>query len=172
MLFRLCIIEFLRIFSLLVECPTQSGQMFAVRASYLSLLQSVAARCGLPYASVVLEMAGDGSPVYGVEVDVPCAGSSAPCRSFFFWAAGDGFSGPAYEQAALEAITFLQKMYGFVIVDYNFQGLLMYRRVAGAAVSVAARAVGMVGRLARERQELAMQCDYFMREISLLSLLV
>jgi len=104
--------------------------MFAIRASYLSLLQTVAARCGLPYASVVFEMAGDGSPVYGVEVVVLCAGNVAPCRSFFFWAPGDGFSGPGYEQAALQAIAFLQKVYGFVVEDYNFQGVLMYRRVA------------------------------------------
>jgi hypothetical protein len=41
-------------------------------------------------------------------------------------------------------------MYGFVFIDYNFQGVLMYRKVASAAVSVAARAAGMVGRLARE----------------------
>jgi len=45
--------------------PTHSGPMFAIRASYLSLLQTVAASCGLPFASVVFEMAGDGSPVYG-----------------------------------------------------------------------------------------------------------
>ena len=42
-------------------------------------------------------------------------------------------------------------MYGFVVVDYNFHGVVMYRRIADAAVSVAVRAVGMVGRLARER---------------------
>jgi len=107
-----------------------------------------------------------------VEVDVPCARNVAPYRSFFFCAPRDGFSGPGYEQAALQAIAFLQKVYGFVVEDYNFQGVLMYRRVAGAAVSVAARAAGMVGRLARERQELAMQSDCLMREVSLLSLLV
>jgi hypothetical protein len=62
-----------------------------VRASYLALLQAVAARCGLPYASVVFEVAGDGSPIYGVEVDVPCVGTVASCRSVFFWSPGDGF---------------------------------------------------------------------------------
>jgi len=80
--------------------------MFAVRASYLALLQTVAARCGVAYASVVFEVAGDGSPIYGVEVDVPCAGAIVPCRSVFFWAPRDGFPGPAYEQAALQAIAF------------------------------------------------------------------
>lgn len=80
--------------------------MFAVRASYLASLQAVAARCGLLYASVVFERTGDGSPIYGVEVDVPCSGAVAPCHTFFFWAPGDNFSGPGYEQAALQAIAF------------------------------------------------------------------
>ena len=83
-----------------VSYPIRSCVMFAVRASYLALLQTVAARCGLPYASMVFEMAGDGSPIYGVEVDVPCSRVVAPCRSVFFWAPGDDFSGPRYEQAA------------------------------------------------------------------------
>jgi len=63
-------------------------------------------------------------------------------------------------------------MYGFVVVDYNFHGVVMYRRIADAAVSVAARAVGKLGSMAREQQELAMQSDCLMREVSLLSLLV
>jgi len=63
-------------------------------------------------------------------------------------------------------------MYGFVVVDYNFHGVVMCRRIADATISVTASAVGMVGRLARERQELAMQSDCLMREVSLLSLLV
>jgi len=146
--------------------------MFVVRASYLVLLQTVAARCGLPYVSVVFEMVGDGSPIYGVEVDVPCSEAVASCHSVFFWAPRDEFSRPGYKQAALQAIAFLQKMYGFVVVDYNFHGVVMCRRITDAAISVAARAVGMVGRLAREQQELAMQSDCLMREVSLLSLLV
>jgi hypothetical protein len=58
------------------------------------------------------------------------------------------------------------------MVDYNFQGVVMYRKVASAAVSVAARAAGMVGGFAREPQELVKQSDCLMREVSLLGLLV
>lgn len=90
------------------------------------------------------------------------SGLQCPVVRFFFW----------YEQAALQAIAFLQKLYGFVVVDYNFQGVVLYRKVAGAAVSVAARAAAMVSRLAREKEELASQSDCLMREISLLGLLV
>jgi hypothetical protein len=35
------------------------------------------------------------------------------------------FSFPGYEQAALQAIAFLQRMYGFVVVDYNFQNVVL-----------------------------------------------
>lgn len=39
---------------------------------------------GLPYASVVSEMAEDGSPIYGIEIDVPCVGAIVPYGSYFF----------------------------------------------------------------------------------------
>lgn len=71
--------------------------MFVVGASYLSLLQSVAARCGLPYALVVFKRASNGSLVYSVEIEVPCFGAPLACRSFFFWAPPDEFSDPGYE---------------------------------------------------------------------------
>lgn len=128
--------------------------MFVAGASYLSLLQSVAARCGLPYASVVFEVEGDGTPVYSVELDVPCFSTILACRHFFFWAPPDELSDPGYEQAALQAIAFLQKLYGFVVVDYNFQGVLLYSEVARSAVSVVATAAGILGRVARVRKDL------------------
>lgn len=80
--------------------------------------------------------------------------------------------GIGYEQAALQAIAFLQTLYGFVVVDYSFHGALLYRKVAGAAVSVAARAAEMVDRLSREKGEFAVQCDCLMKEVSLLGLFV
>lgn len=58
--------------------------MFVVDASYLPLLQTVVARCGLPYASVVSEVSGDEAPVYGIEIEVPCAEARLPCRSVLF----------------------------------------------------------------------------------------
>lgn len=66
----------------------------------------------------------------------------------------------------------LPRMYGFVVVDYNFEGVVQCSRVARAAISVAARATGVLGRLAGERHDLAVQSDCLMREVSLLNLLV
>jgi hypothetical protein len=121
---------------------------------------------------VVFEIAGDGTPAYGVEIDVPCFGTVVVCRRFFFWAPPDELSGPGYEQAALQAVAFLQKMYGFVVVDYNFQGVVLYSEIAWSAVSVAATAAGVLGRVARGRKELVVQSECLMKEVSLLSLLV
>lgn len=49
----------------------EGREMFIVAASYLSLLQVVAVRCSLPYVSLVSGVAEDGTPVYGIEVEVP-----------------------------------------------------------------------------------------------------
>lgn len=88
------------------------------------------------------------TPAYGVEIDVS--------RRFFFWAPPGELSGPGYEQAALQAVAFLQKMYRFVVVDYNFQGVVQYSEIARSAVSVAATAAGVLGRVARGRKELVL----------------
>lgn len=63
----------------------------------------------------------------------------------------------SFGQAALQAIAFLQKLYGFVVVDYNFQGVLLYSEVARSAVSVVATAAGILGRVARGRKDLLIQ---------------
>jgi hypothetical protein len=113
-------------------------------------------------------MAEDGSPIYGIEIDVPCVGAIVPYGSYFFWSPPDALSGAGYQQAALQAIAFLQTLYGFVVVDYSFHGALLYRKIASAAVSVAARAAGMVDRLSKEREEFAVHSDCLMKEVSLL----
>ena len=50
----------------------------------LGFTEGVVVRCGLPYAAMVTEFTGDGTPVYGVELDLPCVGPVRRCRSFFF----------------------------------------------------------------------------------------
>lgn len=91
---------------------------------------------------------------------------------FFFWAPPGEFSDPGYEQAALQATTFLQSLYGFVVVDYNFQRVVMCSRVARSAVTAAARAAGILSRVATERKDLLMQSERLMKEVSLLNLFV
>ena len=70
-------------------------------------------------------------------------------------------------------------MYGFVVVDYNFQGVVLYRSIAQAAVFVAARAAGLLrlvsdatwGSLASQ-PDLVVESECFLKEVSVLSRLV
>lgn len=153
--------------------------MFIAAASYLSLLQSVADRCLLPYVSLVSELVEDGHPIYGIEVEIPAAHSTPCARSIFFWAPSGAVASVGYEQAALQAISFLQSVYGFVVVDYNFQGVILYRSIAQAAVSVAARAAGLIMLLSNGTcanlgcwPDLSVESDSFLNEVSVLSQLV
>lgn len=45
-------------------------ELFIVGASYLSLLHTVAAGYGLAYVFVASEVVADGTPVYGVKIEV------------------------------------------------------------------------------------------------------
>ena len=44
--------------------------MFVVGVSYMSLLQSVATRCLLPYVSTVCEISDDKTVLYGIEIEL------------------------------------------------------------------------------------------------------
>lgn len=154
-------------------------EMFIVAASYMSLLQAVAARCSLPYLSPVSEVAGDGTSVYGIEVEVPSLEDMRCVRTIFFWSSAGAASSAGYEQAALQAVSFLQSLYGFVVIDYNFQGVVLYRSIAQAAVSVAARAAGLVRSVSdatwnslSSPPDLVVQSESFLEEVSMLSRLV
>ena len=66
--------------------------------------------------------------------------AAAP-RHVFFWSSPHITYMAPYEQTAFQAVTFLQMLYGFVVLDYSYQGLLYYRRVAQSAVQIAASAI-------------------------------
>ncbi|KAJ1262206.1 hypothetical protein BS78_09G089100 [Paspalum vaginatum] len=115
--------------------------MFVVGALYRALLEIVAARCCLEYAALVTELAEDGTILCGVELVLPSSSDVYAARApVFFWVPVQTTPSCAYEQAALQAISYLQSVYTFLVVDYNFQGLVLYRGVARAAISVGARA--------------------------------
>ncbi|CAN6372246.1 unnamed protein product [Urochloa humidicola] len=111
--------------------------MFVIGASYISLLQAVAARCSLPYAATVCEAASDGTMLYGIELELPPMVASFGSQRMFFWSAALTNPAAAYDQAAFQAICYLQSLYGFVVMDYSFQGLLLYQKIAQAALSIA-----------------------------------
>ncbi|KAG2550137.1 hypothetical protein PVAP13_9KG237826 [Panicum virgatum] len=89
--------------------------MFVVGVSYMSLLQSVATRCLLPYVSTVCEISDD---------------KTAGKKNFWAYAQPDAISG--YEKAALQAVRYLQSIYGFIVADYSFEGMVVYRKFVEA----------------------------------------
>ena len=94
--------------------------MFVIGLSHRVLLEAVAARCSLEYAGFVSEVAEDGTLLCGVErvLSAPAGCSAGP--TVFFWSAVETTCCGAYEQAALQAISYLQSVYAFLVVDYSF----------------------------------------------------
>lgn len=116
--------------------------MFTVRVSYLTILQQVAQQCCFPYISGRHEILEDGTYLYGIEVELPVPYSRVNSRTlFFFWASSGMERSAAYEAAALQALLALQDIYGFVVLDYNIHGLIVYRTLAQRLLPVANRGV-------------------------------
>ncbi|KAG0514723.1 hypothetical protein BDA96_10G217900, partial [Sorghum bicolor] len=115
--------------------------MFAVRISYVAVLQQVAYCCSLPYISGIHEILQDGASLYGIEVELPGLCCRFNSRTLFFWASSGMERSAAYEAAALQALLVLQDIFGFVILDYSVHGLILYRSLAQSLLPVANRGV-------------------------------
>ena len=119
--------------------------MFIVYSSYVRLLDVVADRCGLPFHSCLSEVADDGDVLGGVELEVPIARRPDHFERRFFWACASAGLPFPHDQAALQAICFLQELYGFVVQDYNYHCMLAYRELARSAFVLAASIVRTAG---------------------------
>lgn len=93
--------------------------MFVVGASYISLLQSVANRCSLPYVSTIREFTDDGSVLYGIELQMPAQNQFSLAEQVFFWAYAQPNAISGYKRGALQAVHFLQSIYGFVVLMFT-----------------------------------------------------
>lgn len=109
--------------------------MFVVGVSYVSLLQVVLARCSDVAFGFICEVADDGAVLAGIELDIPLLAAASAQHHIFLWSCPDIIVIPPYEQVAFQAIVILQSVYGFVVVDYNYQALLYYRGLAQCAFS-------------------------------------
>uniref|UniRef100_A0A0A9G3U8 Secreted protein n=1 Tax=Arundo donax TaxID=35708 RepID=A0A0A9G3U8_ARUDO len=58
--------------------------MFVVGVSFVSLLQAVVSRCQLVSVYYLSEVAGDGSVLWGVEVELPSLDPQVAPRRMFF----------------------------------------------------------------------------------------
>lgn len=100
--------------------------MFVFQLSYMSTLQVVANRCQIPLVSIVNELDHAGVPLYGIEIELPLLFPHDMPRRFFFWSSVHSDSSHTYEDAAFQAINFLQGLYGFSIVDYSYQVMIRH----------------------------------------------
>lgn len=83
----------------------------------------------------------DGVVIGGVELEVDVPGSDALSMRRFFWSWDGVGCSSLYDHAALQAICFLQGLYGFVVLDYNYKSMMTYRELARSAVVLAASLV-------------------------------
>jgi hypothetical protein len=80
---------------------------------------------------------GDGSVLGGVELEIAVVQEGPAPTRFFFWSSvSSGLQSP-FEELALQAIRFLQSLYGFVIRDFNYEGMQAHRDLARCAVVLA-----------------------------------
>ena len=106
--------------------------MFVVGVSYISLLQSVAARCLLSYVSTIRETTEDNTMLYGIEIELPAPNLLSRPEKVFFWAHAQPDAISGYEKVALQAVRYLQSIYGFIVADYSFEGMVVYRKFVEA----------------------------------------
>lgn len=109
--------------------------MFVVGVSYISLLQSVASRCSLPYVSTVREIAEGTTVLYVIEIELPATNLFPRPKQMFFWAYAQPNAISGYEKAALQAVRYLQSIYGLVVADYSFEGAAVYRKFVEAILN-------------------------------------
>ncbi|KAM0847422.1 hypothetical protein ACQ4PT_055022 [Festuca glaucescens] len=111
--------------------------MFVVSYSPMHLLELVASHCRLSYHAYLREVGGDGSVLGGVELEIAVVQEGPAPTRFFFWSSVSCGSQSPFEESALQAIRFLQRLYGFVIRDFNYEGMQAHRDLARSAVVLA-----------------------------------
>jgi hypothetical protein len=124
------------------------SSMCPVVSFVLRVLETVAAHCALP-PCYLFEVDRDDHVLAGVEIDIPGDGILTTPQKKIFWTSGwEGYTA-AYEQTALQAIKFLQGMYGFIVKDYNYECVVCYRNSGNDVVAVAASVVRYAAYLER-----------------------
>ena len=124
-------------------------RMCALVSVVIPILENLAAHCALSALFYLSEVTEDGSVLAGVELELPVGiVGDVPQRKFFWSAIWPGCF-DAYDQAAIQAIRFLQGVYGFVVRDYNYDCMVAYRNSLRSAVVIAVSAARRVGRLER-----------------------
>lgn len=148
--------EYVRVLCIFIYCyillcyTANLGRMCTLVSVVVPILEALAARCALPALFYLCEVTEDGPVLAGVELELPLDGVGAVPQRKFFWSAMWPGCLDAYDQAAIQAIRFLQGVYGFVVRGYNYDCMLAYRSSVRSAIVVAACAAHRVSSLERE----------------------
>jgi hypothetical protein len=70
--------------------------------------------------SGITEISPAGETIYGIEIEFLALFAYDRGRRFFFWSSLDSVSLGAFEDAAFQALVFLQDLYGFEAKDRPF----------------------------------------------------
>jgi hypothetical protein len=131
-------------------CAPLVHRMCAVVSVVIPILETLAAQCALPALFYLREVTEDGSVLAGVELELPGDSAGVAPRRQFFWSTVWPGCLDAYDRAAIQAIRFLQGVYGVAVRDYNYDCMVAYRGSTRSAVVLAACAARRLGRLERE----------------------
>jgi hypothetical protein len=86
------------------------------------------------YHHYIREICEDGSLSIGVEVHIPFSSPSSCSFTRIFWGCDiSGYSTP-FDCAALQAVVFLQSLYGFIVFDYSYMGMMQQQLLFSSAV--------------------------------------
>ncbi|KAF8772643.1 hypothetical protein HU200_005607 [Digitaria exilis] len=80
------------------------------------------------HISTICEYTPDGTLLCGIEPELPTIISFPYSQRRFFLTSVQLGQSMSFEEAAFHAVCYLQSIYGFVVMDYSFQGLLQYER--------------------------------------------
>ena len=78
--------------------------------------------------STIRETTEDNTMLYGIEIELTAPNLLSRPEKVFFWAHAQPDAISGYEKAALQAIRYLQSIYGFLVSDYSFEGMVVYRK--------------------------------------------
>ena len=73
----------------------------------------------LPYTSLITEVGDDGAVLCGVELELIHLELVTPRHHYFFWSPVEQSLIFAHERSALQAVTFLQCLYSFSLIEYR-----------------------------------------------------
>jgi len=113
--------------------------MFVLHVSCLPVLWAVAQHCRLSYVGTIREVTPNGCTLYGIEVQLPALFVRDTPRCVFFWSSPHPSWPNLYDDAAFQAVKFLQTLYGFTVADFTYYAMVCQQNFVSHLFSIANR---------------------------------